>query len=186
MAEGKGARRTPAAPDAALRTHLRSVLGRFATGVTVVTTWDGARPAGMTANAFTSVSLDPPLVLVSVDRRAATCERIVASGAFAVNVLSEVQESLALRFAGRHRDMADPFADVPCRRGATGAPLLDGVVAWIDCRLHATYDGGDHTLFVGRIEASEADPTRAPLLFYGGAFHHLGSYRAEEGLWAWG
>ena len=181
--------RIPAEAAAALPVSvpaLRRVLGRFATGVTVITTWHDGRPYGMTANAFSSVSLDPPLVLVSVDKRAATCHRIVESGGFAVNVLSDRQESLALRFAGRHRDMADPFGDLSYRRGDSGSPLLADVVAWIDCTYYADCDGGDHTLFLGRVGGMGLEPARPPLIFYAGAFQWLGHDPAEGAIWAWG
>jgi flavin reductase (DIM6/NTAB) family NADH-FMN oxidoreductase RutF len=128
----------------------------------------------MTANAFTSVSLDPPLVLISVAKQATTARHISASRAFAVNILSSEQEEIARRFAGRHREMVDPFWDLPYRPGPSGSPILADVVAWIDCSLHATYDGGDHTLFLGQIVDVGLGPARGPILFYGGAFRQLG------------
>jgi len=155
--------------------ELRRVLGHFATGVTLLTCRDEGRARGMTANAFTSVSLEPPLVLVSVGKQATTCRQISASGAFAVNILSSEQEEIARRFAGRHREMVDPFWDLAYRPGQSGSPILADVVAWVDCSLYATYDGGDHTLFLGQVVEIGLDPTRGPILFYGGAFRQLGS-----------
>jgi flavin reductase (DIM6/NTAB) family NADH-FMN oxidoreductase RutF len=134
----------------------------------------------MTANAFTSVSLEPPLVLVSVGKQATTCRHISASGAFAVNILSSEQEEIARRFAGRHREMVDPFWDLPYRPGQSGSPILADVVAWVDCSLYATYDGGDHTLFLGQVVEIGLDPTRGPILFYGGTFRELGSIGVDE------
>jgi flavin reductase (DIM6/NTAB) family NADH-FMN oxidoreductase RutF len=124
----------------------------------------------MTANAFTSVSLEPPVVLVSVDKRTATWRYIVESRAFAVNILSGEQEHLARRFAGPHRTLANPFADIAYSRRPGGAPLLRGVLAWLDCTLFRAYDGGDHSLFLGAVRDWDFDASRAPLLFYRGAF----------------
>ena len=160
--------------------ELRRVLGHFATGVTLVTCRDEGRARGMTANAFTSVSLDPPLVLISVGKLAATSRHISASGAFAVNILSSEQDEIARRFAGRHREMVDPFRDIPYWTGWSGSPILADVVAWVDCALYATYDGGDHTLFLGQIVDVGLDPTRAPILFYGGAFRQLGANGVDD------
>lgn len=122
---------------------------------------------GLTVNAFTSVSLDPPLVLVCLDRGSDSHDGILRAGAFAVNVLSSAQEAVARRFA------ADPaagrFDHVGWKDGPGGAPILDGVAAWLSCAVEATHPGGDHTIVVGRVEAAGAGPGEA-LAFYRGAF----------------
>lgn len=148
--------------------EFRAALGEFATGVTVVTTISEGVPSGATVNAFTSVSLDPPLVLVALDRRSRSCQRL--SGApFTINVLARPQTSLALQFAGRPQLGEDQigwdFVDVS---GTTHA-VLQGVAASFLCSPWAEYDGGDHVLFVGQVEQFHRRYCD-PLLFHGGAF----------------
>ena len=146
----------------------RRVLGHFATGVTVITTLDAhGAPAGLTANAFTAVSLVPPLVLVCVDRASDTHDLIRRSGSFAVNVLASEQADVARRFAQDER--ARRFDALPWRAEVTGAPVLADVLAWIDCRVHATADGGDHTIYIGAVQATAARDGD-PLLFFRGAY----------------
>jgi Conserved protein/domain typically associated with flavoprotein oxygenases, DIM6/NTAB family, COG1853 len=128
----------------------RNALRRFASGVTVVATREGERLLGMTVSAFCSVSLDPPLVLVSIDRKTTTHEAIVRTGVFAVSILERTQQPLADRFAGR-LPVSDRFEGVRWRSGQSGAPVLEGALAYVDCRLWASYPGGDHTLFVGEL-----------------------------------
>lgn len=148
----------------------REVLGQFATGVTIVTTRDNhGRPHGLTANAFTSVSLDPPLVLVSVDKKAESHEHIGKSRFFCVNILGEGSEELSNRFA---RHGVDKFAGISHADRHTGAPVLDDAIAWIDCHLDQVYDGGDHTLFLGRVVGLHNKGGR-PLLFFDGKYHRL-------------
>jgi flavin reductase (DIM6/NTAB) family NADH-FMN oxidoreductase RutF len=149
----------------------RRVLGHFATGVTVVTTHDtDGRPAGLTANAFAAVSIDPPLVLVCIDRNAETHQLIESAGCFAINVLADSQEALARRFAEKDRERR--FDGVAWREEATGAPVLAEVLAWIDCRVHARTEGGDHTIFIGEVAAADA-LEGAPLVFYRAGFGGL-------------
>ncbi|MER7458837.1 flavin reductase family protein [Micromonospora sp. NPDC126480] len=152
---------------------LRVALGTFATGVTVVTV---ARPRmhGMTANSFTSVSLDPPLVLVCVDRDAVMHDSIVAAGSFALSVLGAEQEDIARYFAsqGRPRGAAQ-FADVAWLAGErTGAPLIEGSLAWLECDLWRTYDGGDHSIFLGRLLSARSRAAEA-LVFFSGRYCRL-------------
>ena len=151
--------------------EFRRVLGHFVTGVTVLTTRDrDDQPAGLTANAFASLSLEPPLVLVCIDRTSNTHELIVGAGFFAVNVLSDGQERISRRFA---EEEIDPrFEGVAWRNEVTRAPVLDDVLAWVDCRVHATFDGGDHTIFVGEVLAADAREG-VPLLFYRGGYGRL-------------
>jgi flavin reductase len=125
--------------------ELRTCLGCFGTGVTVVTVQGPSEPRGLTVNAFTSVSLDPPLVLVSINKKARSHD-LLRANPFAINVLASDQEHLALNFAGTH----DPKLEIPWREGKA-APYLGGTVAHFQCEPHEAYDGGDHTLFIGRI-----------------------------------
>lgn len=145
---------------------LRDAFGCFMTGVTVVTTVADGKPLGFTANSFSSVSLDPPLLLVSIANRSGNLAAFASGPGFAVNVLAEAQKDLSARFA---RPVEDRFADVYWRRGPIGSPLLAGVSAWFDCRLEQTISAGDHTLLIGRIGAFEA--SAAPGLgYYRGAY----------------
>lgn len=156
------------------RLLLRSVFGAFATGITVVTA-AGDAPLGMTANSFTSVSLRPALALVCVDRRAAMHQAILAEGHFAVSVLSSEQEQVAAYFADHSRPRGDQeFALVDSTPGPrTGAPVVSGALAWMECRLSAVHDGGDHSIFLGEVLDLGRGTGSEALLFYGGGFHRL-------------
>ena len=150
--------------------HLRNVMGHFATGVTVITTRDGSgKPYGLTANAFSSLSLDPPLVMVCVDKAADCYGCFEQTQVFAVNILAEDQEDLSRRFATKG---IDKFEGTPHHQGTLGVALLDGAVASFECRLVAGHDGGDHTIYVGQIETAEASGDR-PLLFFKGQYRRL-------------
>jgi Conserved protein/domain typically associated with flavoprotein oxygenases, DIM6/NTAB family len=145
---------------------LRSCFGRFATGVTVVTYTVGGERYGITVNAFTSVSLDPPLLLVSIDRRAKACSKLEGTP-FAVNILSAEQQDVALHFAGRPQE-----ALVLQWEEGEVAPRLGGVLAWIECVPWRAYDGGDHVLYLGEIKNFHYRDGQ-PLIFYTGTFTHL-------------
>lgn len=147
--------------------RFRAALGNFATGVTIITSTDDGEPVGMSANSFTSVSLDPPLVSFCAARTSTTYPRISASGRFCVNVLSEHQEAIARTFARRD---VDRFADVVYTHSPFGAPVLDDVVAWIDCTIEAEHRAGDHLIVVGRVRALHVDADRLPLLYFRGRF----------------
>jgi flavin reductase (DIM6/NTAB) family NADH-FMN oxidoreductase RutF len=151
---------------------LRRACGQFATGVTVVTVTDGDGVRGMTANSFTSVSLDPPLVLVSIDLRNRTHELVRQNGRFAVNVLAQRHQPWSDRFAGRGGDHQHVFDDVP-HRIVDGVLILDGAPAVFVCRLVAVHAAGDHSLFLGEVEHLEYQPTQEPLLFFGGRYRSL-------------
>jgi flavin reductase (DIM6/NTAB) family NADH-FMN oxidoreductase RutF len=144
---------------------LRDALGRFATGVTVVTTMTPRGPLGMTANSFASVSLDPPLVLWSPARKSRRFPAFESASHFAVHVLAIGQRKLAQRFARAGL----VFADLDYRRGHGDAPLLDGCAARFECRHAAGYDGGDHLIVVGEVLRFE-QAERAPLLYYRGRY----------------
>lgn len=154
--------------------ELRKALGAFVTGVTVVTTVDReGTPRGFTANSFTSVSLDPPLVLVCVAKSAASCAVFTAAGQFAVNILAEGQRDVSAAFASRS---ADKFAGVGWRAERTGSPILEDVAAWLDCDLHETVDAGDHVILLGRVRAF-AHARLGPLGYHRGAYLDLGLAR---------
>ncbi len=148
--------------------EFRRILGHWVTGVAIVAARarDGS-PCGLTANAVASLSLDPPLVLACVDRSADSNGCIRDAGAFAINVLAADQERLARRFATWNVD--DKFEGVAYREEATGAPVLDDALAWVDCEIWREYDGGDHSIFVGRVLAGDAREGE-PLLFYRGGY----------------
>jgi flavin reductase (DIM6/NTAB) family NADH-FMN oxidoreductase RutF len=152
---------------AASPTQFRQLLGRFATGVTVVTALDPeGRPAGMTASAVSSVSLEPPLLLVCVGHQADFHPVIAAAPRFALNVLAADQEHLSRRFAASDTDR---FAGVPCRSGPHGVPLLEGVVAHILCDRRSREEAGDHTVFIGLVTGGETFD-RPPLLYFGSQY----------------
>lgn len=153
----------------------RHVMRRFATGVTVVTVRDGDKIHGMTANAFTSVSLSPTLVLICVTNPGTTHELITRTLAFAVNVLSAAQRPWAERFAKQVVLTGDPFADITIHAEITGSPIFDDCIAYLDCKVVAAHPAGDHTILVGEVlalgygRARDADP----LLWLGGKYTSL-------------
>ncbi|WP_460405506.1 flavin reductase family protein [Actinophytocola sediminis] len=155
-------------------------MGQFATGITVLTA-RGESAHGMTANAVTSVSLDPPMVLCCVARTARMHDAIVESRHFGVSVLSTEQESVARYFAskGRPAGMAQ-FERVDWFPGRhTGVPLLVGSLAWLECDVAQVYEGGDHSIFLGTVRSASRGGGR-PLLFLGGGFHHHGASVARS------
>jgi flavin reductase (DIM6/NTAB) family NADH-FMN oxidoreductase RutF len=151
-------------------TEFRTALRCFAAGVTIVTTRDRqGRPQGLTASAFTSVSLDPPLVLVCVDHSATAHPDFRTRGWFAVNVLRREQEALSRRFA---LSGEDKFQGVPWHDGEAGLPLLDGALATLECRIVEAHEAGDHTIFIGQVETASVVGGR-PLVYFHGAYHSL-------------
>ncbi len=144
----------------------RDALSRWASGVTVVTTENDGQQIGITATSFSSVSLQPPLILICVDKRLYTHGVIEQRGAFAVNLLNTKQVEWGLRFAGMIPELEDRFEGLTVERAATGCPVLVDALAWVDCLLYAAYDGGDHTIFVGQVEASGINEGE-PLLYFG-------------------
>ncbi|WP_202390131.1 flavin reductase family protein [Tsuneonella aeria] len=148
--------------------EFRSALGAFATGVTIVTATDKAQgDVGVTANSFNSVSLDPPMVLWSLARKSSSLPVFEAADHFAVHVLASDQEALSNRFA--RGTSAEKFAGLEFERGAGGSPLLTGTAARFECRMAYRYDGGDHVIFVGQVEAFERSD-RPALLFHSGRY----------------
>ncbi|HEX5405921.1 MAG TPA: flavin reductase family protein [Pseudonocardiaceae bacterium] len=151
-------------------------MAQFATGITVLTA-GGEEGHGMTANSFTSVSLDPPMVLCCVSRAARMHEAITAAQAFAVSILSADQRELARYFTDwrRPRGMAQ-FDSVDWVDGPlTGSPLLTGCLAWLECKLVSVYEGGDHSIFLGEVLHSSRSSNPQALLFYGGGYHEIGA-----------
>jgi 3-hydroxy-9,10-secoandrosta-1,3,5(10)-triene-9,17-dione monooxygenase reductase component len=150
--------------------QMREVLGHFASGVTVVTALTEAGPIGFTCQSFSSLSLDPPLVVFAPGRSSTTWPRLRDLGRFCVNVLAEGQDDVSQNFA---RSGVDKFEGVRWTTSTGGSPVLDGVVAWIDAALWAEYDGGDHTLVAAQVLDLGADAERRPLLFHRGAYGFL-------------
>ncbi|MDX3106698.1 flavin reductase family protein [Nonomuraea angiospora] len=160
-----------ALPGLADKEALRDVLGRFTTGVAVVTTMTSRGPIGMTVNSFASVSLDPPLVLFSVSRTSQLCPHLTEADLFAINILSAAQAQVSQQFA---KPGFNRFGELEWRRGVTGAPLLPGVLALLECRVSEVHEGGDHYITVGRIVAASTDAAvSAPLLFFRGTYHEI-------------
>ena len=149
---------------------MRQVLGHFASGVVVVTGVDAGGPLGFTCQSFSSLSLEPPLVSLAVARTSSSWPRLRSMGAFCVNVLADDHEHQSAQFA---RAGVDRFAGVSWTPDPGGAPILDGVAAWLSATLEHEYAGGDHTIVVGRVHALGADPVRAPLLFHRGRYGRL-------------
>jgi flavin reductase (DIM6/NTAB) family NADH-FMN oxidoreductase RutF len=147
----------------------RQVLGHFPTGVVIVTAIDEGTPVGMAIGSFTSVSLDPPLIAILPAKTSVSWPRIAAAGAFCVNVLNARQEALCRTFA---TSGADKFAGVPWQPSPSGAPVLTGTLAWIDCSLEQLVEAGDHYIALGRVRALDisADPASEPLVFFKGGY----------------
>jgi flavin reductase (DIM6/NTAB) family NADH-FMN oxidoreductase RutF len=151
----------------------RRAMSAFPTGVTVVTVaGPDRRPYGMTVNAFASVSLEPPLVLICLARSGRGQQLIGAIGAFGVNVLAEGQEELSRRFADRRRPM-HAFDDIAVQNGVTDCPVLLDAAASFDCRVHRIVDAGDHVVVLGEVLALRHRPELAPLVFHGGNYASL-------------
>ena len=156
--------------------EFRTALGRFASGITIMSTLQGGVAHAMTASAFTSVSLDPPLVLVCVDKGVRMHDAVLECGYWAVSVLADSHRELAERFAKSGRDLYSQFDGVATAAGPkTGCPLIEGALSWLECRTWATYDGGDHTIVVGEVlslgAGEPADP--AALIYYAGQYREL-------------
>jgi 3-hydroxy-9,10-secoandrosta-1,3,5(10)-triene-9,17-dione monooxygenase reductase component len=145
----------------------RLVMGHFATGISVVTTLDDDRPAGITVNALSSVSLDPALVMVALDRRRFITPMVRAAGRYAVNILGEAQQALSDCFA--HAPVSpgrDEFCGASWAPGPTGLPLIDGSIASLECTVVETFSAGDHDLFIGRVDSLQGGDGAPPLLYF--------------------
>ncbi|MDN5893827.1 MAG: flavin reductase family protein [Nocardioides sp.] len=160
---------TEAAQSAARR--FRDVLGRYCSGVTVVASISDGEPVGMTCQSFSSISLDPPLVMFSPAKTSRAWPLIQRAGHFCVSFLAEDQVEISNVMAGRG---IDKFADVAWSPSKTGAPLLDGVIGHVDCTIHAVHEAGDHYVVIGRVQEMDfADTELDPLLFYKGAYRSV-------------
>lgn len=144
----------------------REVLGHFASGVTVITAIEGEEPVGFTCQAFTALSLEPPLVALAPGKNSTSWPRIADAGTFCVNILAADQEALCRDFAVSG---GDKFTDVGWSPASHGAPILDGVLAWVECAFVVAHDAGDHELVVGRVLDLGVNPGK-PLVFYRGGF----------------
>ena len=152
------------------REDFRRVMGRFATGVTIVTTRLGDELHGMTANAVTSLSLDPMLVLVCVDKNADTHDILKRAGVFAVNILGQEQAHISEKFARKDLRLSHGLEGVSHRYSVSGCPIIDGSLAYLECKTVTEHHGGDHTIFIGEVvDAREASDGR-PLVFYAGRY----------------
>ena len=150
---------------------LRDALGCFATGVTVVTCLDEEEiPAGLTVNSFTSVSLEPPLLLVCLHKQAASAPALVAASHFAINVLQTGQRPASITFSTRGEDR---FGCTPWSQGEAGAPILEESLCVFECERYAVYDGGDHHILVGQVVKASFDAGLDPLLFFRGSYRRL-------------
>lgn len=154
----------------------RAALGQFASGITIMSTLQDGVAHAMTANAFTSVSLDPPLVLVCVDKGVRMHDAVLDCGFWAVSVLTDSQEPLAERFARSGRDLLTQFDGVATVAGPkSGCPVIVGALSWLECRTWASYDGGDHTIVVGEVLSLGVDEPGDPaaLIYYAGKYRAL-------------
>lgn len=156
--------------------EFRAALSHWASGVAIVTAAAGDRIHGMTVSAFSSVSLDPPLVLVCADKSSNTLGVIDEGGVFAANLLAADQQGLSNRFASK-KDEHRRFEGLAWRKGVTGAPILPGALAVLDCRVVAAHDAGDHVIYVGRVEAVEI-ARGEPLVYYAGMYRGLAGHGA--------
>jgi 3-hydroxy-9,10-secoandrosta-1,3,5(10)-triene-9,17-dione monooxygenase reductase component len=146
----------------------RNALGQFCTGVVIATGCVNGRPAGFAAQSFSSVSLDPPLVSLCPARTSTSWPRLRESGSFCINILAAGQKAVCDVFA---QSGIDKFAALPWHPGVTGSPVLDGVLAYVDCDLEAEHDAGDHTVVLGRVrDVRILDPEGSPLLFFRGSY----------------
>jgi 3-hydroxy-9,10-secoandrosta-1,3,5(10)-triene-9,17-dione monooxygenase reductase component len=158
--------------------QFKAALGRFCSGVTVITVTDEDGDHGMTASAFSSLSLEPPLVLVCVKKNGNMHQRLEKADGFAVNLLDQAQESVSNRFAGWWNEETSKWADLEVVPAPTSkAPWIGGSLASLDCTVHERFDGGDHTIYVGRVHDVRVDDrprdTLEPLLYFAGQYRAL-------------
>jgi len=151
-------------------TGFKEVLGRFATGITVVTAMEEGAPVGFTCQAFASLSLDPPMVVLAAGKASTSWPRMVRAGAFCANILADDQRDLAVRFS----TPGDRFGGVRWRLGDAGTPIIEGVLGWVECTLGSVYDAGDHELVTGTVrDLGTGDG--GPLIYYRGGYGSFSS-----------
>jgi flavin reductase (DIM6/NTAB) family NADH-FMN oxidoreductase RutF len=154
-------------------TKFREVMSRFATGVTIVTTRTDEGIHGLTVNAFTSVSLSPPLILVCIDSSGTSMSYLAKADVFAVNILGHGQQALANRFADSSLTSEQRFQEVGYSKAVTGAPILEHSLGYLDCRVYQRHEAGDHTIFVGEVVDAGLVHDEAPLIFYRSSYREL-------------
>jgi flavin reductase (DIM6/NTAB) family NADH-FMN oxidoreductase RutF len=152
---------------------LRAVMRHWTTGVAILTARNGAHAHGMTVNSFTSVSLEPPLVLVSVERNTRTHTLVEQSRAFAISMLGVHQSALSDHFAGRHTETTDRLDGLPTYTAITGAPILRDNIGYLDCLVVAAHPAGTHTIFIGEVAAAHASGDAPPLVYFNRGYHSL-------------
>jgi flavin reductase (DIM6/NTAB) family NADH-FMN oxidoreductase RutF len=152
---------------------LRQTMRQWATGVTIVTTVSGEKRAGMTVSSFTSVSLEPPTVLVCLNKSTYAHALVKESGVYAISMLGVGQEALSNRFAGLDPATADRFEGLGLVTAQTGSPLLSDAIGWLDCVVVATFDTTTHTVFIGEVVFAQTDPNRSPLVYHNRSYHVL-------------
>jgi len=173
------AKEQPSVNDAASES-LRSVMRAWSAGVAVVTAIHDNTRHGMTVNSFTSISLDPPLVSISLQSTSRTHAMILRSGVFGLTILSEGQVQVSERFAGKNGDSADRFSGLEITTLASGSPLIVGGLAWLDCRVLQTVPAGLNTLFIAEVTASHVNGEGRPLIYHNRGYWHLGEVSSGE------
>jgi 3-hydroxy-9,10-secoandrosta-1,3,5(10)-triene-9,17-dione monooxygenase reductase component len=158
--------------------EFRKILGHYPTGVCAVTAMIGSKPAGMVVGSFTSVSLDPPLVAFFPDRRSSSWPKIEAAGRFCVNVLAEHQQDVCRALSAKE---SNKFDKVPYRLSSGGQPIVEGVVAWIDCELFAVHEAGNHFIAIGEVHALDLEHPHSPLLFFKGGYGQFSPFLGPAG-----
>ncbi len=153
--------------------NFKDAMSQMATGVTIVTSFFEDTSFGMTVSSFTSVSLNPPLVSICIDKRVAICSIIEISSQFAVNILSYEQTKLGQIFSTPQFDMTQRFQNGTWTKTSTASPVLQDSLAWLDCRLHSTHDIGDHFIFIGEVQSCSAQKKGMPALYYQRQWHAL-------------
>jgi len=156
--------------------QLRAAMRTWTTGVTVVTATYNGVTHGMTVNSFTSISLAPALIVISLQRTSRTRELVAEAGAFGLTILSTEQQAISDLFAGRAKNPGDRFANIKTKTLITGAPLIEGGLAWMDCRVVHTYDGGTNTLFVGEVVSARSEGEGTPLIYHNRNYWKLSQF----------
>lgn len=152
---------------------LRAVMRHWTTGITIVSVRDGAHVHGMTVNSFISVSLEPPLVMVSIEQSVRTHQFIQNTRVFTISILREGQQAISNRFAGRETEQGNRFEGLATFTAVTGAPILADNFGYLDCAVIAAHPAGNHTLFIAEVVAAQATPTGKPLIYFDRDYHAL-------------
>lgn len=153
--------------------ELRKVMGQFATGVTVITTQSADHLFGFTANSYTSVSLDPPLILFCLHKDSQGCPIFLHNQVFAVNILAAEQMEVSNGFASKDLSPQERFGLVNYSTATTGSPIIEGAMGWLDCRLSSSIESGDHVIFIGEVVDMNYDESKGPLLYFQGGYREI-------------